>query len=93
MWKVTTGQTLGHYGWDEEFVLYNSLSGDTHLLESFAMEILFLLQQRGPLSAAAVLDALGPLDDTGDTGNDQPDIAELSVVLDQLQSLVLIDRA
>ncbi|GGE86905.1 HPr-rel-A system PqqD family peptide chaperone [Massilia psychrophila] len=89
MWKVTTGQTLGHYGWDEEFVVYNSLSGDTHLLESFAMEILFLLQQRGPLSAAAVLDALGPL---GDTGNDQPDIAELSVVLDQLQSLVLIDR-
>lgn len=92
MWKVTTGQTLGHYGWDEEFVVYNSLSGDTHLLESFAMEILFLLQQRGPLSAAAVLDALGSLGDTGDTGNDQPDIAELSVVLDQLQSLVLIDR-
>jgi PqqD family protein of HPr-rel-A system len=87
MWKVATGQTLGHYGWNEEFVVYNSLSGDTHLLESFVMEILFLLQQAGPMSTAAVFEAMRPVDDNG-----PPDLAELTVILEQLQSLVLLDR-
>jgi PqqD family protein of HPr-rel-A system len=87
MWKVATGQTLGHYGWDEEFVVYNSLSGDTHLLESFVMEILLLVQKAGPMSTAAVFEAMGPHD-----GNGQPDLAELDVVLGQLRSLVLLDH-
>ncbi len=97
MWKVATGQSLGHFGWNDEFVVYNSLSGDTHLLESFVMEVLLLLRDAGPMSTAAVREAIGPLDDTDPCignrdGNGQSDLAELSVVLEQLQSLALLDR-
>jgi PqqD family protein of HPr-rel-A system len=93
MWKVATGQSLGHYGWNEEFVVYNSLSGDTHLLESFVMDVLLLLRDAGPMSTAALYEAMGPLDDADPgTGDCQPDFAELTVVLEQLQSLALLDR-
>lgn len=39
-WRLARGQHLRHYQWGGEFVLYNDLSGDTHLLGSEAMRLL-----------------------------------------------------
>lgn len=44
MWHLTPGQALLRYGWDGEFVLYNDLSGDTHLLTASACALLDCLQ-------------------------------------------------
>lgn len=43
-WRLISDQTLHLCGWDDEFVVYNNLSGDTHLLGSAAAQILLKLQ-------------------------------------------------
>ena len=63
-WRLQPGQTLQHRQWDGECVLYNDLSGDTHLLGEAAVEILLALR-RGPATRdalAAMLEADGHLD-------------------------------
>lgn len=57
MWCIAPGQTLRFRQFDDEFVLYNDLSGDTHLLGDSAMHILSDLQ-RGPASAAMLTASL-----------------------------------
>ncbi len=57
MWRVRPGQALRHRGWDGEFVLYNDLSGDTHLIGEAALAVLLALA-RGPATAAALEAAL-----------------------------------
>lgn len=43
-WRLVPGQALLHRGWDGAFVLYNDLSGDTHLLSGEAMALLVALR-------------------------------------------------
>lgn len=43
-WRLVPGQALLHRGWDGAFVLYNDLSGDTHLLSDEAMTLLLALR-------------------------------------------------
>ena len=38
------GQALRYRAWNDEYVLYNNLSGDTHLIEASAMQVLLALQ-------------------------------------------------
>jgi PqqD family protein of HPr-rel-A system len=45
-WRLMPGQLLRARQWDGEFVVYNDLSGDTHLLDSAAMDFLLQLQAR-----------------------------------------------
>ena len=44
-WKVNSGFPLHWQSWDDEFVVYNSGSGDTHLLDPVAAEALQNLEQ------------------------------------------------
>jgi len=44
VWRLTPGQALASHGWDGEYVLYNDLSGDTHLLTGMAFRILRQVQ-------------------------------------------------
>ena len=65
MWQLRPGQAFHfrQYGGESEsasgleFVLYNDLSGATHLLEDSAMHLLSVLQQ-GPQSDDSLIDAL-----------------------------------
>lgn len=84
MWRLTPGLVLHYRTWDNEtFVLYNNLSGDTHLTDAAAMEVLALLQD-APAATAALGAALG----VGDT----PDNCEqLAALLEELQSQALIE--
>jgi PqqD family protein of HPr-rel-A system len=43
-WRVVSGQGLLHRSWEEGCVLYNDLSGDTHLLSGDAMALLLALR-------------------------------------------------
>ena len=43
-WRLAPGQALLHRGWNGAFVLYNDLSGDTHLLSDDAMDLLLALR-------------------------------------------------
>lgn len=48
-WKVPSGFELHWRTWDDEFVVYNTGSGDTHLLDPVAAHVLQVLE-REPLS-------------------------------------------
>lgn len=84
MWRLTPGLVLHGRTWDrEEFVLYNNLSGDTHLLDGAAMEVLSLLQEQ-PATLDGLMSALqldGGLDDA----------ALLTELLQQLQRMSLVE--
>lgn len=45
-WMAIPGFSLHWQSWDDEFVVYNSGSGDTHLLDPVAAEALQSLQKR-----------------------------------------------
>lgn len=87
-WRLRPGQTLQHRQWDGECVLYNDLSGDTHLLADGAIELLLALAA-GPLShqsLAALLEAEFELDMLDAQ-------TETAALLAQLQRLHLVDVA
>lgn len=64
-WRLVPGQALLHRGWDNAFVLYNDLSGDTHLLSPEAMALLLALRDGDvaaeELAAPELADMLGTL--------------------------------
>ncbi|MGB9109157.1 MAG: HPr-rel-A system PqqD family peptide chaperone [Telluria sp.] len=53
MWQVVPGQSLAFREWDGEAVLYNDLSGNTHLLDGAAIEVLEALRS-APATAATL---------------------------------------
>jgi PqqD family protein of HPr-rel-A system len=59
MWRLTPGQALRRRAWDGEHLLYNDMSGDTHLLAEPAIQLLLALQQQArPQAALALLAGL-----------------------------------
>jgi len=86
-WRVTPGQHLAHRGWQDEFVLYNNLTGDTHLIDGDSLALLMQLRD-GPADIAGLAAALGaelPPDDRAAL----PDT--LHAMLDSLQHLFLAE--
>jgi PqqD family protein of HPr-rel-A system len=87
IWRLVPGQRLQYRCWDGECVLYNDLSGDTHLLDEFALALLEQLQQ-APQAATQLATAFG-LD--SDAANATHDAAMLDDVLADLAALHLVD--
>ena len=88
-WRITPGQALRHREWQGEVVLYNDLSGDTHLLDESALHLLQLLRN-GPASAHALADAMRAAFEADDGEVDDASVAQL---LADLQALALIEAA
>ena len=82
IWRLAPGQRLQYRCWDGECVLYNDLSGDTHLLDEFALALLEQLRS-GP-QAAAQLAAAFELDA-------QDEAPMLQTVQDDLSALFLVE--
>ena len=59
-WRLISDQALQLRCWDDEFVVYNNLSGDTHLLGSAAAQVLLKLQQ-APSDAVSLAESLASL--------------------------------
>lgn len=53
-------QTLHLHSWDDEFIVYNNLTGDTHLLGSAAAQVLLKLQE-APSDAITLAQSLDHL--------------------------------
>ena len=87
MWQLAAGQQLRYRVWDDEGVVYNDLSGDTHLLGAPAMHLLLTLRA-APAGAPALAEALraaievDPADDLH---------AAVAGLLAELQALALIE--
>ena len=89
MWRLMPGQALRFRQFDDGLVVYNDLSGDTHLLGEGAAHLLGMLQQ-GPCERAVLLDSLAAVHGvTRDAAFDE----EADAVLNQLASLFLIEAA
>lgn len=88
-WCLTPGQSLRYRQWQGESVLYNDLSGDTHLLADGALHLLLVLQA-GPARGSALAASVRAEFDADDGEVDDAMVAEL---LDELQKLVLIEHA
>ena len=89
MWRLIPGQSLQYRAWDDEFVLYNNLSGDTHLLGASAMHILLTLQ-RAASDEEAMTESLGAsLQRNPDNG--LPSL-QVSGLLADLAALALIEH-
>lgn len=86
-WRIAPGQTLRRRHWQDEYVLYNDLSGDTHLLPDSSVELLLALQQ-APASADALAARLREVfeDDAADI-----DAAAIGALLAELARLALIE--
>jgi PqqD family protein of HPr-rel-A system len=65
MWRLTPGQALACREWDGEAVLYNDLSGSTHLLDGAALDLLHALRDQ-PADAAILAARLADQFDAGD---------------------------
>jgi PqqD family protein of HPr-rel-A system len=87
MWRLSAGQLLRWRSWGDESVLYNDLSGDTHLLDDSAMCVLRLLQ-RAAQPEPALVDALCAEFDAERNADSARDTAEL---LASLCALSLIE--
>lgn len=85
-WRLRPGQTLQYRQWDEEYVLYNDLSGDTHLLGDAAIDLLLALSA-GPASRQALKARLEAGFDLDGLDAD----AETADLLLHLQRLHLVD--
>jgi len=82
-WRLCPGQQLRRRQWDGECVLYNDLSGDTHLIGADALELLLALHA-GP----ADTDNLGRhLRSAGMAADD----AEVATMLEDLERLALVE--
>lgn len=79
-WGIAPGQSLRHRCWQEEYVVYNDLSGDTHLLSGAAWELLDTLRHAS-LATAELADLFG-LDDKSH--------GDLDAMLGSLQQLGLV---
>ncbi len=87
MWRVIPGQDLQQRNWDDEHVVYNNLTGDTHLVSGDAMLVLLALQAQ-PRDEAALVAALA------EGAADLPTIAAaVETYLDELRTLSLIERS
>jgi len=85
IWRLAPGQRLQHRCWEGECVLYNDLSGDTHLLDEFALAV--LQQLAGAPQPVAGLAAA--FESEGATPED--DAALFDTILADLAALHLID--
>lgn len=88
-WRLAPGQRLRRRHWQGESVLYNDLSGDTHLLDEAAIHVLLALQP-GPATQRALAAGVRA-EFAGDDG--EVDDAAVADLLDGLRALVLIEAA
>lgn len=54
-WRVVPGQSLLYRSWDGQAVIYNDVSGSTHLLDDATLELLHALRD-GELSPDELAD-------------------------------------
>jgi PqqD family protein of HPr-rel-A system len=88
MWRVIPGQELYYREWNDEFVVYNNLSGDTHLLGISAIVLLNTLKERAANEDLLVTSLCDSLQLDHDAEVEQ----QVANVLESLKSLSLVEN-
>lgn len=84
LWQLRPGLLLRYRSWDQdEYVLFNNLSGDTHLVDAATIEVLTALHAQ-----AHSLEALGS---ALQLEADPEALAALDELLHELRRLALVD--
>ena len=88
MWQALPSPLLRIYTWEDTSVVYNSLSGNTHLLGEAAAYILFELQRRqmGTMDVASSLAAIYQAE------LDSEVLLQTENILSELEALTLIEQ-
>jgi PqqD family protein of HPr-rel-A system len=85
VWRLMPGQLLRNKTWDGvEHLLYNDLSGDTHLLGADALDLLLLLQRADSDEATLAAQTAA--------GDDAVAPDEVAAILADLAKLSLVER-
>jgi PqqD family protein of HPr-rel-A system len=88
-WQAISTQAVHLRSWDDEFVVYNSLSGDTHLLGAAAGHILTALQH-APSDETSLTESLCETLHAEPT----PEMSlQIQAILTDLHKLALIEEA
>ena len=87
-WRLIDDNALQFRAWNEEFVVYNALSGDTHVLEIPAAEVLLLLQ-RGPMDLSSIAQGLAR---KWQCELGQTFLNELEMTLSEMHTLSLVEH-
>lgn len=86
-WQIINGSDLKTRCWNDEFVVYNPLSGDTHILNKRAADLLFALRSAASdvLSLAQLLSCKWRCD------IDAAFLEEIEATLFDMQALSLVE--
>ncbi len=89
-WKIISSdqEALCIHTWDNEYVVYNSLSGDTHLLNLTAGQLLLKLQ-RSPMDSMSLANLITPTDKSKSSLEHELQIEQL---LAELNTLNLVEE-
>ena len=88
-WQIiSSDQALYFHSWDNEYVVYNSLSGDTHLLNLTASRVLLKLQQ-SPTDAITLTKLIASTDQSESNAEKELQIEHL---LAELSTFNLIEK-
>lgn len=88
-WQAISSQAMHLRSWDDEYIVYNSLSGDTHLLGVAAGHILMQLQ-RAPSDEATLIESLCQ----AWQAEPNPELSlQIQDILADLQKFMLIEEA
>jgi PqqD family protein of HPr-rel-A system len=87
-WRALEDNALRFQSWNDEVVVYNTLSGDTHILDKPAVQILQALQRTPSdvLSLAQLLAATWQCETSDDL------LREIEMVLSDMHTLSLVER-
>ncbi|WP_334186731.1 HPr-rel-A system PqqD family peptide chaperone [Noviherbaspirillum sp.] len=86
-WQIINGSKLNARCWNDEFVVYNPLSGDTHILSRRASDMLLALQS----SASDVLSLAQVLSGRWCCEIDAALLEEIEAALFDMQALSLVE--
>ena len=87
-WRLVPGFPLYRHSWDDEFVVYNTGSGDTHLLDPVAAKALQILED-GPV---VLSELTGGVAASLEIEGDHRLLAYLERLLSDFRRLGLIER-
>lgn len=91
-WQIISSnqETLYLHSWDnKEYVVYNSLTGDTHLLNLTAGQLLLKLKQ-SPTDTVSLANLVAPPTSQAELGEQHK--LEIEHILEELSTLNLIEK-
>ena len=88
-WQVVAENKLLFRSWDDESVVYNGATGDTHLLGMIAAQVILKLQQT-PADAVSLAEWVAPL---MQTQSDDEFVIFIEEILADFDSLGIIEQS